>query len=205
MAFPLYISNDHALRLVGLRKESDWTFLTSGVTVEATLYNGLTSSKAEVTGQTWPVTMNYISPGTSDIGGEAGGRTVVKSVSGLDITATVGTTNPLVLEAGAIIEALHDEKNKWRVVEAVASTAAGQDAVIHVEPFIWSSSSEPKTVSITAGEILLVTDGIYEARIEDTVVVSNNTKYYAEIKATHATFGQGVWQVEVKAQNRIVK
>jgi hypothetical protein len=199
----LYIDNDHNLRLAGLRNEATWAFINDA-TVTCTLYNGLDATRTEITGQSWPLTMAYVDPTTDTVGGDATTPTTITSVSGFDFTVTVGANTALDLSAGQLVEVLHDEGNKWKVVRDVAGNAAATGVVVHVEPFIWTTEGEPWAVTATTGELLLLTDGTYKGVLDETLVITKGQKVYAEILVDAATEGvKGRFDLTLKGQYRL--
>ncbi len=197
-------SNDHSLQLIGLRNSSTHAY-DNGATVQGRVLDG--PEGAEIGGLTWPLVMPYVDPLTDTVGGEASGPTVVKSVSELDLTVTVGTTTALALAAGRYVRVLHSALY-WRVIVA-ASGAVGADVVLHLEPVSWpipSGQTEltamPIEVTGTIGEIVEIIDGTYSATLDKALLVVKGQTYYPEVTAVSGSL-DGQFLLKVKGVYRL--
>jgi hypothetical protein len=194
----ILIDNDHNLQLIGLQNDTSLAYLVAA-TVQGTL---LADSPAgsEVSGETWPISMTYVDPSGDSVGGDAASPTVVKSVSGFDMTVTVGATNALALSVGRYLRVLHSEYF-WRVARA-ASGAADSDVQIHLEPVAWPPDvDEPTGVVAVLGEVLEIADGTYSAVMDKAVQLTEGELYFAKIEAAESGL-DGTWYVELEAGYR---
>lgn len=202
----IFLGNDHIAQVVNLRNAEDLAFIVGGeATVGLTLRSGSGPTSSEVGAGPWPVSMNYKSIAGESVGGVdgTGTRTIVSSADGLDLLVSVGPTNPLSLAAGTLVHLLHKEDEAWKVslAESIAADGSGR---VHVDPWIWESSREPTKVKLTDGEILVVTDGIWEGILEDTVPLVAGTIYYGHIEVDATTIGrQARFVLELEAEDRV--
>jgi hypothetical protein len=198
-----YGDNDHSLQLIGLMNEATQAY-ENGATVQGRILDG--PAGTEIAGLTFPLTMTYVDPTTDTVGGEAGGETIIKSVSGSDLIVTVGTTNNLTLAAGRFIRALHSDV-VWRVVLAATGTAT-QDATIHVDPVIWpqnssENASKPGNMeNLIVGEVIEIVDGTYSGTLDKALQIVKGTTYYAEVTAVAGAL-DGQWLQKLKGAYRL--
>jgi YD repeat-containing protein len=194
----LYIDNDHSLQVIGLMDESDHSYLNAA-TVEATLLAG-SETGSEVDGEVWPLTLGYLDPSPDTVGGDAVTPTTVKSISGWDITVTVGGTTALALTSGRLVRVLHAD-HVWRLVRDAAG-AITEDVVLHLEPVVWpDDEDEPLAVQATRGEIFEIVDGTYSAVMDKAVAIQDEGEYFAKITSDEGGL-DGAWYVPVSAGYR---
>lgn len=197
--------NDHSIQLLALMNEATQLY-DNGATVTC---EGVLSSLGgtSIGGLSFPVAMGYVNPSPDTVGGEAGGETVVESVSGFDITVTVGTTNALSLTAGRFLRVLHS--GIFWVLNEDASGIAGATVVLHLEPVSWpigsgqtEATARPTEAEGTVGEIVEILDGVYSATLDKALLTVKGTKYWAQVKAVSGLL-DGEWLLPVKGAYRL--
>jgi hypothetical protein len=193
----IYISNDHELVLMGLRRSDTKEFLAA-TSVEGRLL--ASEGGAEISGQSWPLTMDYVDPTPDTVGGDSSGYTIVSDVEKFDITVTVGANVSLALAAGRLVRVLH-QTEVYRML-LPASGAPGETISLHVEPAFWERR-KPSSVKARDGEPIEMVDGVYSGTLEDTLAIADGETYFAEVKADDSGVDkQQTFNVEVQASHR---
>lgn len=199
----ILISNDNVLRLLGLRSSEDLSFIEDA-TVTARLLDAIGGT--EISGQSWPLSMPVVDLSARSVGGDSTTPTVITASKGLDVTVTVGATNGLDLAAGNFVWVLHKESYIWRVRLSKTASADATGVVLHLDPFDWpEGEDEPKSVG-GKGEVLELVQGVYKGNLDDALLLTTGTKYFAEISVNAPTQGlQSKFYRRLKAVDRLRK
>ncbi len=181
----IFPGNDHLIRIVGLRDDTDLTYLNAS-TVAANLLDDFGGTLISGGG---PITLSNVAAG--NVGGTGVDTVVAATVKARAalLTVTVGATNALALSAGDWVR-FHDFEGVYRVSADAAGIAAATVTIL---------LETELAAKLLAGTPIFAVGGVYRGTLQDTASIVAGTKYVLEITSTAP---DAKTHIEVTAANR---